>query len=84
MTKIKRILTLIICVAILASATVIGTSTASASGSGAGLVSWAYRAYNEHWKYVWGGASVGSVDCSGLIYSYAGGESNRIYDCCFS
>ena len=52
MTKIKRILTLIICVAILASATVIGTSTASASGSGAGLVSWAYRAYNEHWKYV--------------------------------
>ena len=74
MTKIKRILTLIICVAILASATVIGTSTASASGSGAGLVSWAYRAYNEHWKYVWGGASVGSVDCSGLIYSYAGGE----------
>lgn len=74
MTKIKRILTLIICVAILASATVIGTSTASASGSGAGLVSWAYRAYSEHWKYVWGGASVGSVDCSGLIYSYAGGE----------
>ena len=74
MTKIKRILTLIICVAILLSATVIGTSTASASGSGAGLVSWAYRAYNEHWKYVWGGASVGSVDCSGLIYSYAGGE----------
>lgn len=74
MTKIKRILTLIICVAILASATVIGTSTASASGSGAGLVNWAYRAYNEHWKYVWGGSSVGSVDCSGLIYSYAGGE----------
>lgn len=74
MTKIKRIVTLIICVAILSTATVIGTSTVSASGSGAGLVNWAYRAYNENWQYVWGGSSVGSVDCSGLIYSYAGGE----------
>ena len=74
MTRMKRILTLIIVVAILSTTAIIGTTTASASGSGAGLVNWAYRAYNENWQYVWGGASVGSVDCSGLIYSYAGGE----------
>ena len=74
MTRMKRILTLILVVAILSTTAIIGTTTASASGSGAGLVSWAYRAYNENWQYVWGGASVGSVDCSGLIYSYAGGE----------
>lgn len=74
MTRMKRILTLIIVVAILSTTAIIGTTTASASGSGAGLVNWAYRAYNENWQYVWGGSSVGSVDCSGLIYSYAGGE----------
>ncbi len=74
MCKIKRILTLLIAVSIITSVTVIGTTTASASGSGAGLVNWAYRAYNEHWSYVWGGSTVGAVDCSGLIYSYAGGE----------
>ena len=74
MTRMKRILTLIIAVAILSTTAIIGTTTASASGSGAGLVNWAYRAYNENWQYVWGGSSEGSVDCSGLIYSYAGGE----------
>lgn len=74
MTRMKRLLTLIIAVSILISTIVIGTSTASASGSGAGLVNWAYRAYNENWQYVWGGSTAGSVDCSGLIYSYAGGE----------
>lgn len=69
----KRIITLILAFAILFSAGVIGATTASASGSGAGLTNWAYRAYNEGWSYVWGGTSVGAVDCSGLIYSYAGG-----------
>jgi peptidoglycan hydrolase-like protein with peptidoglycan-binding domain len=73
MKRMKRILTLIVAVAILSTAVVIGTTTASASGSGAGLTEWAYRAYNEGWSYVWGGTSVGAVDCSGLIYSYAGG-----------
>ncbi len=73
MTRMKRIITLILAFAILSSAAVIGTTTASASGSGAGLTNWAYRAYDEGWSYVWGGSSVGAVDCSGLIYSYAGG-----------
>ena len=43
------------------------------SGTGAGMASWALRAYNEGWSYVWGGAAPGGVDASGLIYSYAGG-----------
>lgn len=73
MKRMKRILTLILAAAILSTAMVIGSITASASGSGAGLTEWAYRAYNEGWSYVWGGSSVGAVDCSGLIYSYAGG-----------
>lgn len=73
MKRMKRILTLIIAVAILSTAVVIGSVNVSASGSGSGLTEWAYRAYNEGWSYVWGGTSVGGVDCSGLIYSYAGG-----------
>ena len=74
MTKMKRILTLILAVSIIATIAVVGTSPVSASGSGAGLTNWAYRAFNEGWSYVWGGSTVGAVDCSGLIYSYAGGE----------
>lgn len=73
MTRMKRILTLILAVCILSTATIVGTTTASATGSGAGLTNWAYRAYDEGWSYVWGGSTVGAVDCSGLIYSYAGG-----------
>ncbi len=74
MNRMKRILTLLLSGAVLSTASVVGSFTASASVSGAGLTEWAYRAYNEGWQYVWGGSSVGAVDCSGLIYSYAGGE----------
>ena len=45
-------------------------------GTGAGMADWALRAYNEGWSYVWGGASPGSVDASGLISSYAGTAHN--------
>ena len=43
--------------------------------SAAGLAAWAQTAYMEGWSYVWGGSTPGSVDCSGLIYSYA--HTNR-------
>ena len=48
-------------------------NVSAASKTGIGLAQWAMRAYNEGWKYVYGGASVGKVDCSGLVYAYAGG-----------
>lgn len=48
--------------------------TASAAGkTGIGMAEWAMRAYNEGWKYVYGGSEVGAVDCSGLIRSYIKG-----------
>ncbi|MBQ6570228.1 MAG: peptidoglycan-binding protein [Clostridia bacterium] len=50
-----------------------GVSAGASGKTGIGLAEWAMRAYNEGWKYVYAGASVGKVDCSGLVYSYAGG-----------
>ena len=60
--------------AVIASVIVVSTVSSGATATGVGLASWAMRAYNEGWSYVWGGASVGAVDCSGLIYSYCGGN----------
>lgn len=42
--------------------------------TGIGMAEWALRAYNEGWKYVYGGSSEGTVDCSGLIRSYCNGK----------
>ncbi len=47
------------------------------SSTGVGLSSHALKAYYENWQYVWGGASPGAVDCSGLIMSYNGVGGNR-------
>ena len=74
MKGFKKIISIIMVAAVIASVAVVGTVTSGASGTGAGLAEWALRAYNEGWSYVWGGASVGAVDCSGLIYSYCGGN----------
>lgn len=41
--------------------------------TGHGMAEWALRAYNEGWKYVYGGSVEGTVDCSGLIRSYING-----------
>lgn len=70
----KRIISILIIVAVLTTVCVMTTTSFSASGTGTGLASWALKAYNEGWSYVYGGSSAGAVDCSGLIYSYAGGN----------
>lgn len=70
----KRILSITIIVLMICSIAVMGTVSSSASGTGTGLAEWALNAYYSNWSYVYGGASAGAVDCSGLIYSYAGGN----------
>ncbi len=42
--------------------------------TGTGMAEWALRAYNEGWKYVYGGSTEGKIDCSGLIRSYCNGR----------
>lgn len=59
---------------ILVSVCVVSSFSTHASGTGAGLAEWALGAYNQGWSYVYGSATPGAVDCSGLIWSYCGGE----------
>ena len=73
MAHLKKAVSVILVMAVLASTLVITSITAGASGTGVGLAEWALNAYYSGWSYVWGGASPGAVDCSGLIYSYGGG-----------
>ena len=70
----KKIISVAMAIVILASILVAGSFSSQASGTGAGLAEWALNAYYSHWSYVYGGATPGAVDCSGLIYSYCGGE----------
>lgn len=74
MKVFKKVITLLMIAALITGMTVIGTISPGASGTGTGLAEWAMRAYNEGWSYVWGGDSVGAVDCSGMITSYCGGN----------
>lgn len=48
------------------------SSTSAAESTGVGLSAHALTAYNENWSYVYGGTSYGTVDCSGLIWTYNG------------
>lgn len=75
MKVFKKVLSIIMIAAVIASVCVMTTSLSSgATATGAGLAEWALRAYNEGWSYVWGGTEPGGVDCSGLIWSYCGGN----------
>ncbi len=75
MQRIKKLTAIILSILTLSSVCVFGaTASAGASGTGAGLAEWALNAYYSGWSYVYGGATPGAVDCSGLIYSYCGGE----------
>ena len=75
MNKIKKLVAVVLSTATVASVSLCGTSmSAGASGTGAGLAEYALNAYYEGWGYVWGGTSPGAVDCSGLIWSYCGGD----------
>ncbi|MBQ1546219.1 MAG: peptidoglycan-binding protein [Clostridia bacterium] len=81
----RRCLSLVLAFMLLASISVSGTLYASADNkTGDGLAAYAMRAYNEGWSYVWGGASPGAVDCSGLIYSYVGGGARVTEDMLYS
>ena len=75
MQRIKKLTAIILSILTPSSVCVFGGAfSAGASGTGAGLAEWALNAYYEGWSYVYGGSTPGAVDCSGLIYSYCGGE----------
>lgn len=73
MKKIKKLISLLLVLACIASCGIAGSITSHAAGTGVGLAEHALNAYYSKWAYVYGGASKGAVDCSGLIYMYAGG-----------
>lgn len=75
MQRIKKLTAIILVILTLSGVCVFGSAfSAGASGTGAGLAEWALNAYYDGWSYVYGGSTPGAVDCSGLIYSYCGGE----------
>ena len=75
MNRIKKFIAVALSTATVASVAVAGSGVSvGASGTGAGLAEYALNAYYEGWSYVWGGTSPGAVDCSGLIWSYCGGN----------
>ncbi len=75
MNRVKKLIAIALSAATVSGIAVTSTGiTAGASGTGAGLAEYALNAYYEGWSYVWGGCSPGAVDCSGLIWSYCGGD----------
>lgn len=73
MNRIKKIISLLLIISLLAAMTLTGGMlSASAAGTGIGLAEHALNAYYSGWSYVYGAASYGAVDCSGLIYLYSG------------
>lgn len=83
MHRLKKLVAVTLCILVITSVCIFGSSmTAGASGTGAGLAEYALNAYNEGWAYSWGGTSPGAVDCSGLIYSYCGGERIAMIETC--
>lgn len=74
MNRLRKVISLLLILTVMVTVTIVGgaiTST-SAAGTGTGLAEHALNAYYSGWSYVYGGASAGAVDCSGLIYMYSG------------
>ena len=82
MQRIKKLTAIILSILVVSSVCVFGSVSAGASGTGAGLAEWALNAYYSGWSYVYGGSTPGAVDCSGLIYSYCGGERVNMIETC--
>ena len=81
MNKFKKVVAVALSAVTVASVGVVGGSVSvGASGTGAGLAEYALNAYYEGWSYVWGGTEPGAVDCSGLIWSYCGGNRTDMRD----
>ena len=72
MLKIKRVLSLFLILAVILTILLSSGTAFSAAGTGTGLAEHVLNAYYSGWQYVYGGASENAVDCSGLIYMYAG------------
>ena len=80
MKTFKKVLSIIMIAAVIASVCVMATVTSGAASTGAGLAEYCLNAYYEGWAYVWGGCEPGAVDCSGLIWSYCGGDRMSMLD----
>lgn len=77
MNRLKKLMAIGLSILTVSGASVIGSGlSAEASGTGTGLAEWALNAYYSNWSYVYGGSTPGTVDCSGLIWTYCGG--NRV------
>lgn len=72
MLKIKKVLSLFLILAVITTFTIAGSPVTYAAGTGTGLAEHCLNAYYGGWSYVYGSASYGAVDCSGLIYMYSG------------
>ena len=71
MKTFKKVLSIIMIAAVIASICVVSTVTSGAACTGAGLAEWALRAYNEGWSY-----SIMPVEfaeiCRSIISHFAG------------
>ncbi len=70
----RRILCAVLILAIICGFAMPAGAAVIKGKTGIGMAEWALRAYNEGWKYVYGGSSEGRIDCSGLIRSYCNGR----------
>lgn len=77
MNRLRKVISLVLIIAVMATITLVGGTllTPSAAGTGTGLAEHALNAYYSNWSYVYGAMSTGAVDCSGLIYMYSGSGS---------
>lgn len=82
MLKIKRAVSLFIILAVILTISVVSGISPAAAGTGIGLSEHVLNAYYSGWSYVYGSACEGAVDCSGLIYMYAGGDRCAMIDYC--